>query len=280
MNYNSGAEIREFLAKNGLAMSKKLGQNFLLDLNVKIKIAKAVMGFGPSSVWEIGPGIGSLTSVLLNEKKNEINMTLFELDYGFCKLLKETIITDNPKVVLQEGDFLQTLKEHLNDYPEVIVGNLPYNVGSVCIMEIIKSFMKPKRLVFMLQKEVVQRITAKPGSSSFSVFSLYSQLEWDVKQLFLVGPSSFYPRPDVTSAVVQFDRKEEDFPNKADYFTLVDDLFRSRRKTIRNNLKKSKISMKFPEEKIMDAFAGIDLGLRAEKLSVEVFKSIIIKLHS
>ncbi len=233
-------------------------------------------------IWEIGPGIGNLTSEISGRKKENSRMTLFEFDHGFCRLLEKTICSPD-KIRLVEGDFLKTFRENQNDSPDVICGNLPYSVGSVIIMDILKSSLKPDRMVFMLQKEVVKRITAEPGSSEYSAFSAHCRLHWEPKMLFAVNRGSFYPEPNVSSAVVLFlPGREKEFKWKNDYFMLVDDLFAARRKTIRNNLKNAKITAKYGSEKIEEALekSSIDPGLRAERLNASDFRTITENLHN
>ncbi|MBN1649171.1 MAG: ribosomal RNA small subunit methyltransferase A [Spirochaetales bacterium] len=280
INYSSVQEIKSLLAENSLSMSRQRGQNFLVSKAVRDRIAGEVLEQAPGTIWEIGPGIGNLTSSLLERRNESQNIVLFEYDFGFCRLLEDTF-SEEPNLRLVKGDFLETYPAETQTKPDCICGNLPYNVGSVIIMELLKSALNPERMVFMLQKEVASRITAGPGTAAYSAFSMHCQLEWDVRFRFSVAPGSFYPAPNVTSAVVVFTRKPGGpFPYRKSYFTLVDDLFSSRRKTIANNLKKSRLE--FSAAQLGEAFnkCGINCGLRAERLEPLQLKNVIKMLYS
>jgi 16S rRNA (adenine1518-N6/adenine1519-N6)-dimethyltransferase len=260
-------------------MSKRRGQNFLISETVRNRIADAVIHNNPQYIWEIGPGIGNLSSVIRQKMDESQHLRLFEYDYGFCRLLKQLYGSDD-RISLVQGDFLKTFREEDQQGPDCICGNLPYNVGSVIIMDILKSSLQPARMVFMLQKEVARRIAAKTGDSAYSAFSLHCQLEWQTKILFAVPPGSFYPSPNVTSAVILFERKKsEALAFKSEYFRLVDDIFGSRRKTILNNLKKASIHYSFEELKAAFEASGINCSLRAEKLTCQQLRIAVSYLR-
>ena len=134
--YDSPTSIKQFLEAEGLAMSKRFGQNFLIDRNAREKLYAALGlppqlesesgNFKPPSIWEIGPGIGALTSVLL---ERGAKVCAFEIDYGFVRILNR-LFGDNPRFSLVEGDFLKTWRaKATQDLPDLIFGNLPYNAG-------------------------------------------------------------------------------------------------------------------------------------------------------
>ena len=270
VNYDSPADLAGFLESENLSMKKRFGQNFLVNRGAREKI----IGFMPleeaDRVWEIGPGLGAMTWHLL-EKKADV--TVYEIDHGFIKLLKD-FYGDRGSFSIVEGDFLKNLKNIIHkktESPDYILGNLPYVTGSVMIAEIIKSFLEPKRMVFTLQKEVGQRMAAKPGSRDFSSFSLVCQSKYDVFLRGELKPGSFHPRPAVKSIIVELMPHGHFNPGNPDiYYQLVDDLFRARRKKISNNLAAGKTAAEFGKEFILEALgrAEISPDCRAETLSV------------
>ncbi|MCE1196917.1 ribosomal RNA small subunit methyltransferase A, partial [bacterium] len=161
--YDSPAAIRTFLEAEGLAMSKRFGQNFLVDRNARERLCAAVesaSGTGePRHVWEIGPGIGSITSLLL-EKGHRV--TAFEIDHGFARILRD-LFGDNPRFTLVEGDVLKTWEGQLAvGLPDIVFGNLPYNVALAIVGDLLESGRVPARMVFTVQKEAAQRIVSSP----------------------------------------------------------------------------------------------------------------------
>jgi 16S rRNA (adenine1518-N6/adenine1519-N6)-dimethyltransferase len=190
-------------------------------------------------VWEVGPGIGSLTKELLDRGAS---VTAFEIDHGFCRVLREFAFPGEDRFELVEGDVLKTMGER-TDVPQRICGNLPYNIGSVLLAQVMESPLRPDLMVFTLQKEVAERICAAPGSKEWSSLSLLCQMDYQPSVLFAIKPGSFYPEPNVQSSVLSFRRRPEGrIPAelKATFLMLVRDLFAQRRKTVRNNLLQGK----------------------------------------
>ena len=265
-NYEKQKDIVSLLEEKGFAMNKKFGQNFLLPRSIRERIVSQMGDIEGRSVFEIGPGLGSITSIML--EKGAV-LKAFEIDHGFASILREEAFGDEKNFSLVEGDALKTLKEE-NAVPDLIVGNLPYNVGSVIIADIIERGFLPERMVFTLQKEVVERMGAKSGGKDYSSFSLLSQLDYDILQAFTIPRSAFYPEPNVDSAVVVMRKKSLCAIKKGErekFFTLLRTLFSQRRKTIKNNL-----SRLFADKtQIADVLekAGIDEKERAENLSLE-----------
>ena len=137
LNYDSPSEIDRVLKENGLAMSKKFGQNFLINRTNRERLISLMDIEEGMRVWEIGPGLGAITHMLL---KKGVELTAFEIDKGFIKILNEMAFNDEENFALVEGDALKTLfKKKLLPLPDRIVGNLPYNVGSVMIAKLIEN---------------------------------------------------------------------------------------------------------------------------------------------
>ncbi len=224
------------------------------------------------NVWEIGPGIGAMTK---DASETGARMILFEIDYGFCALLKD-LYEMGDSMTLIEGDVLKTWKAARDQFPkpERVFGNLPYNVGSVFIARLIDENFLPERMVYTLQREVAVRLTASPGTKIYSSFTLLCGLDYEVSVPADIGRDSFYPSPDIVSSIVRFDRKAspllEGEPRRI-YLTLIRELFSSRRKTIRNNIKQGSLKQTYDPEGMLDVFSalGIADSRRAETISLE-----------
>ena len=272
LNYDSPSEIDRVLKENGLAMTKKFGQNFLVNRVMRERLVSLMEIQEGMKVWEIGPGLGAITHMLISRG---VDLTAFEIDHGFIRILNEQAFNDEENFTLVEGDALKTLfKKKLLPLPERIIGNLPYNVGSVMIAKLIEESYLPPMMIFTLQKEVVDRMVGKPGSESYSSFSVLTQTDY-VNTLSLKIPrSSFWPQPNVDSAVVVMKKREKSLvPDeyRETYLTLLRALFSQRRKTVRNNLQSSQYGNN-GKEFVEDVLSGCGLNgsERAENLDWEI----------
>ena len=271
LNYDSPKEIERVLNEKGLAMSKKFGQNFLISPEGRRRLIDLMDLESGMRVWEIGPGLGAITHMLL---KKGVYLTSFEIDHGFASILSEIAFRDEDKFTLIEGDALKTLfKKKLLPLPERIVGNLPYNVGSVMIGKLIENSYLPPLMVFTLQREVVDRMTSKPGDEDYSSFSVLTQIDYENKLSLKLPKGCFWPQPNVESAVVVMKKREEPLVSnelRPVFIPLVRDLFQQRRKTVRNNLNSSEYG-NFGKEKVEELIseAGLAGNERAEALSWE-----------
>ncbi|HOD58845.1 MAG TPA: 16S rRNA (adenine(1518)-N(6)/adenine(1519)-N(6))-dimethyltransferase RsmA [Rectinema sp.] len=285
LNYDSPASIQAFLEQNGLAVSKRLGQNFLIDRSVRSRIVKALEVEEGMQVWEIGPGIGAMTILLLEEK---VRLTAFEIDYGFVRVLKG-LFSEYENFCIVKGDVLKTLCSQKN-LPARIFGNLPYNSAFAIISDILEMEILPQHMVFTLQKEAAHRMVAGPGTKDYSSLSVLCTSVCDVRILFDIGSSAFWPRPRVTSSVVQLIPKKKSMSalERKDFSDFVRAAFSSRRKTLRNTLRFwIKQRSPFLDEAKIDTQLqgileelGIESSIRAEALAPDELFAIYRQLQS
>lgn len=268
-DYNSPSVLKKFMEENNMAMQKKFGQNFLVNEDARKRLVDSLEVEKDMSVWEVGPGLGSMTFELL---KRGVNLTAFEIDHGFTRVLPvffEEYIK-NSHFTLVEGDVLKTWTKYAkeNPPPKRFFGNLPYNVAATIIADTINKGFRFERAVFTIQKEVVQRMTAKPGTEDYSSFSVLCQWAYEIKPIMDLAGGNFWPVPNVTSRAVLF-KKREDFPNCKNpelFMKMLRQIFLLRRKTIKNNL--SKFIPTELSDKALE-ICNIAPSERAEKLSVE-----------
>lgn len=276
--YDSPKAIRELLAEKGFAPTKKFGQNFLLTESVRTEIVRLLTLSPNQHVIEIGPGLGALTTLLLKEKAH---VTAFEIDRGFCEILREDAFGTHPNFTLIEGDAMRTLFSYLQSKERVdrICGNLPYNVGTTLVAKILESSYRPPVMLYTLQREVAERLAAEEQSSQWASLSLLAQMDYEVSIPLTISSGHFYPPPKVESSVVRFVlRKESRVPEalKTSFLLLVRETFGQRRKTIYNNIRRGKIGGMLPPEAIEQLFStsGVDRQKRAEALSWEEFLAL------
>jgi 16S rRNA (adenine1518-N6/adenine1519-N6)-dimethyltransferase len=275
MNYDSKRAITEMLESRGLSMQKRFGQNFLISPGARNKILSLLGAEREDFIWEIGPGIGAMTHMLLGNIKG---LAVFEIDYGFISYLRDTF-GERPEFSIIEGDFLKTWKAAWQEgpKPDRVLGNLPYNCASRIIAAFIEANALPRRMVFTIQKEVAQRMTAGPGEKAYSSFSLLCQFACDIRNCGDIKPGSFYPVPEVVSTIVSLEPHDRFAGvNRKLYFTLIQSLFASRRKTIRNNLRISSLAGIYGKAELLKVFEslGIDPGRRGESLDLSTVAAI------
>ena len=265
MNYDSQKEIINVLAERGLRPTKKFGQNFMISRAAREKVLSFIDIKEGDSVWEIGGGLGAMTSMALEKVGRNGHLTVFEIDRGYIDFLTEQF-GSHPGFQIIAGDMVKTWRSAVESSgrPDAIFGNLPYNSASAMITQLIEGDGLAPRMVFTVQKEMGLRITAKPGSDDYSSFSVLCQLACDVAYQGDLKSGSFYPVPDVISGIVTFTPK----PGFQEYATLqvlraIRDMFASRRKTLLNNLRPYGI------DKVQSACQnlGIDVSTRAETLT-------------
>lgn len=268
-DYNSPAELKQVLDTNGFSMQKKFGQNFLINEQARTKLIDNLDIDDKSTVWEVGPGLGAMTSEILSRGAD---LTVFEIDRGFASLIKQFFsdYETNNKFRIVEGDVLKTWKKQLDEkgVPSRFFGNLPYNIAATIVADTIENNIRFDKCVFTVQKEVALRMAAKPGSEDYSSFSVLCQWAYDVKPILDLTGGNFWPKPNVDSRAVLMTKKEN-FPgteNPSLFVKVNRALFSSRRKTVRNNLsvflKNNDLAVECLNK------AGIDIMKRAEVLTI------------
>lgn len=268
-DYASTSAISQIMNANGLSMSKKFGQNFLINPQALDRIVEAAELEQGCSVWEVGPGLGALTNRLV---RKGCKVTAFEIDRGFCKILKEQAFANDENFTLIEGDALKNWKTvfEKEGTPAAIVANLPYNVGSVFIASLIENRCLPQTMVYTLQTEVVQRICSGIGDDQYSGFSILTSIDYTNTEVMKLKSGCFWPSPNVDSSVVKMKKRRTPLVSEeiaTSFIKNVRVLFAQRRKTVKNNLK----ALGKTNEEIDEALekAGISPIERAEKLTVQ-----------
>ena len=253
----------------GLRMSKKLGQNFLIDARIVQGIVEAAEIEPGDRVLEIGPGIGTLTQGLAEAGAD---VTAVELGKKLPAVLKETLKAyDNVRIV--PGDILKVnIPEIMGDAPFKVAANLPYYITTPILMTLLERRLPITHMVTMVQKEVAERMTAKPGSRIYGALSVAVQYYTEPQIVLDVPPRSFIPAPEVMSVVVSCRVRKEPAVAVQDeklFFRVVKAAFGQRRKTLMNALKGGG----FPKEAVRDALeqSGIDPTRRGETLTLEEF---------
>lgn len=259
------------LKRFGIRMSKKLGQNFLIDEHVVRNIVEAANLTPGDAVLEIGPGIGTLTQGLA-EAGGQV--TAVEIDRRLIEVLRKTLEGyENIKIV--HGDILRidVAKEVMAPRYKV-VANLPYYITTPIIMGLLEARMPIDVLVTMVQKEVAERMVAVPGTKDYGSLSVAVQYYTQPEIMFLVPPASFIPPPAVDSAVIRCTVREKPpvEVNERVFFRVVKAAFAQRRKTLSNTLKTTGVPADIL--RVILEKAGIDGTRRGETLSLQEFAAI------
>ncbi len=269
--------LRDVIARHGLAARKALGQNFLFDLNLTRRIARAAGPLEGFAVIEVGPGPGGLTRALLME--GATRLIVIERDDRAIAALEEISAAFPGRLTIIAGDAMEADYAALADgRPAKIVANLPYNIATPLLIGWLTGVTWPPfyaSLTLMFQKEVAERIVAKPGGKEFGRLSVLSQYRCEARKLFDVNRSAFTPPPKVTSSIVQLIPRAA--PEPACRLETLERVtaaaFGQRRKMLRQSLKAA-----LQEPEVMLAELGIDPELRAEQLPVEAFARIAQRL--
>jgi 16S rRNA (adenine1518-N6/adenine1519-N6)-dimethyltransferase len=269
--------LREVIAAHGLSAKKSLGQNFLLDLNLTRRIARAAGPLEDTTIYEVGPGPGGLTRALLME--GAARVVAVERDARCLPALQDIATTYPGRLDILPADALKLdethwLAEHGVRGPVRVAANLPYNVGSALLVKWLVTTSWPpfwRSLTLMFQREVANRIVALPGSKDYGRLSVLAQWRTHGRILFEVNPQAFTPQPKVTSAVVRIEPLDDPVSpaELGDLERVTAAAFGNRRKMLRQSLKTL-----VPDAEALVRAAALDPTARAEQLSVADFAAL------
>lgn len=258
-------EVEALLAEHGLHPKRALGQNFLIDAHTLDVIAQAATAHDPPALIEIGPGPGTLTRRLMAFGRP---LTVIEKDREWAQVLRQM-----SAVRVIEGDFLdQDLATFFEGLRPAVVGNIPYNVSSPILVALVRQRQVLGPTTLMLQKEVGDRLLAKPGTKAYGSLSVMLQTYADLERIRIVPPGAFLPPPKVHSMVLRISWLPEPRAELGDpmfYEEVVRTAFGQRRKMLRNSL-----SARFAEAEAAAKEVALDLSRRAETLSVAEFAAL------
>lgn len=262
-------EVSNFLKDKQFRPSKKLGQNFLINPQIKQRIVNAANLQPKDIILEIGTGVGAITSILLTHK---IKLIAIEVDKRLAELLTTKLKTYNNFTLYNidalKVDWDKILFEYTQSSDVKLVANLPYSISSLLVLKIIRSQLISQATI-MVQKEMADRLCAKVGTHAYNMFTILVQLFLDVQKLFDVDPSNFSPKPKVQSCVIQLTKKQpvSDLYDISD-FEVIDNFlhlaFSNKRKTLVNNL-----IAQYDKSKILNVLQQIQLPsmIRAEQIN-------------
>ncbi len=278
------AVLKQIFSQRGISPNKRFGQNFLIDQNTLLSIPDIAELTDDDVVLEIGTGTGGLTRLLADKSRHvftvEVDKKLFEMASDILKLYKNVTIIN--------ADILRTKHELNPDIPSIIhnwlrehdqshikvVSNLPYNISTPVIINLLEGNLPIKLMVLMLQKEITERMAAMPGTREYGILSIITQLFSEVEVVKTLSPQVFWPRPDVYSALVKivvdkgkYAGKVTDYPF---FRKILYAIFTSRRKTLLNSLEQLKLPNVTREQlrKIIKSMQ-LDERVRGEILSLD-----------
>ena len=272
-NINNLPSISQTIKEYNLFAKKKLSQNFILDLNLTNKIINLSDRVKYNSIIEIGPGPGSLTrSLLLNGAKEVIAI---EKDKRFIDALQILKIASHNKLIIENEDALNiNLKDIINKYNIInaeIIANLPYSIATKLLLKWIPFPKNINQMTLMFQKEVAERITAKPGSKKYGRLSILIGLMAEAKIIMHIPSDAFKPQPKVDSAIVQIKPKINKIRfNKTILEEITKNLFNQRRKQIKSTL------IKFGDPLKICSLLNIAPSLRPEQITLEQYENMAI----
>lgn len=280
------ARTKAILDKYGFSFKKSLGQNFLIDTNILNRIVDHAELTEQSGAIEIGPGIGALTEQLA---RRSAKVVAFEIDQRLLPILEDTLSPyDNKKIInsdILKADVHQAIAEEFAGLDDImVVANLPYYVTTPIIMKLLEDKLPIRGIVCMLQKEVADRIAAKPGTKEYGSLSIAIQYYTVAETVMIVPKTVFMPQPNVDSAVIRLTKRETPavtVRNEEFFFQVTRASFAQRRKTLLNNLTSQLPNGKEKKEQILSALekTEIDPARRGETLSIEEFGKLSDALY-
>ena len=271
----SPKRLKEVLGKHNFKLSKSLGQNFLIDGNIVRKIVESAEITKDDYVLEVGPGMGTLTEELaLNAKK----VVAVELDRNLQPVLKDTLGQyENVEIVFEDIlklNLEELIKDKFHDAKVKIVANLPYYITTPIIAKFLEEGYNIDSINVMVQKEVAERISAKPNNKSYGSLTVFAQFYSNPQIVLNIPKSVFIPQPKVDSAVIRL-KIDNKFPgvDQEKFFKIVKAAFSTRRKTILNTLSSG---LELEKDRVRELLeeSHIESKKRAENLTIEDYISL------
>ena len=276
--------LKQIFSQRGISPNKRFGQNFLIDQNTLLSIPNIAELNENDVVLEIGTGTGGLTRLLADRSRHvftvEVDRKLFEMASDILKLYKNVTIINadilktkhelNPDI---PSKMLNWLREHDQSHIKV-VSNLPYNISTPVIINLLEGNLPIKLMVLMLQKEITERMAAMPGTREYGILSIITQLFSEVKVVKTLSPGVFWPRPEVYSALVKISVNKEKYEGRITDYSffkiIIHAIFTSRRKTLLNSLEQVKLH-NMSRERMKRVIEGMQLDerVRGETLSLD-----------
>jgi len=266
MNSDELPSLREALEAHELWANKSLGQHFLLDMNITRRIARAAGDLKQKTVIEIGPGPGGLTRALLEAGAEVVAI---EKDSRFLPLLYPLQAWSGERLKIVHGDALSVDQALLANGGADIVSNLPYNIGAELLVGWLKAGAWRGAMTLMFQKEVAERIVAKPGAKAYGRLAVLTQARCEARLAFSVSPRAFTPPPKVTSAVVRLEDRADPYPHLRALERVTGAAFGQRRKMLRSALRALTGA---PEPLLRQA--GLEPTARAEEIDAAGFRRL------
>jgi 16S rRNA (adenine1518-N6/adenine1519-N6)-dimethyltransferase len=276
------AHVREILAMRGLSPRKRFGQNFLVRADLAERIVESGHLRDDDVAVEIGPGAGAITGRIASRVRH---LVAVEKDDGLAALLREEY-GGIAKVEIVNADFLEfdltaVARTH-GTTRLVVMGNIPYNITTPILERLFEQRRVIRTAVLLVQREYAERLAAAAGTKAYGSLTLFARYHALMEPLMTIGPSAFWPRPDVDSMLVRFFMREEppvDVPDERLLFRIIRGAFHMRRKTLLNTLEETLELGKESLERLC-RHAGIDPRRRGETLTLEEFAKLTRLAHT
>ena len=268
-------QLKSIFDKYHFAPLKRLGENYLIDVNIKDKIIAEVAPSKGDLILEIGPGLGALT---IDLAESGAAVTAVEKDRKAAIVLKEMVADKFPDLNVVNGDILEFDLATISGKKVKVAGNLPYYITTPIIEYLLDRKSLISKAVIMVQSEVASRLTAEAGADDYGSLSCYIQYHAKVERVYTVGRGCFFPTPDVDSAIVRIEMLASPSVKVADealLFKIIRGAFNQRRKSIINSLSREAV-LDIPKSELIAILnsAGIDPTDRPERLSLADFAKI------
>ena len=276
------SEVRQLLGDLNIRPSRRLGQNFLVDRNIREILLRSADVSSQERILEIGPGLGVLTERLLRMAKGVVAV---EKDHRLAEFLRRRF-ADEDGLELVCGDALELgVSRVLRGGVTKVVANLPYSVGTRMLVDMVRADEAPARIVVTVQQEVGERLAAATGSPQYGLLSVWTQLAFRVETVKIVSPTCFWPRPEVSSVIMSMHRRVEPLlapARRRILYDLTKVAFSQRRKQLATVLGRALLPVEAPAPRVRGVLLALGLGekARAEELGVDDWCALVNALTS